>query len=188
VSVKYERLPEVPEVDFKPRSTLEKPVAEVEDKAAIEEALENLAKSANTFDDRADGAAEDGDQVMIDFVGSIDGEEFEGGKPPRTIRWCSARGASSRASRSSSRASRPATRRTVKVSFPEEYGAKHLAGKEASFAVTVKAVKSPNPAEIDDELAKRFGYGEPRRSQDQHPRAAAGQNTGRRPAQSSSAG
>jgi trigger factor len=45
----------------------------------------------------------------------------------------------------------------VKVSFPAEYGAQHLAGKDAVFACTVKAVKAPKAAEIDDELAKRFG-------------------------------
>jgi trigger factor len=43
------------------------------------------------------------------------------------------------------------------VSFPENYGAAHLAGKAAVFACTVKAVKEPKAAEIDDELAKKFG-------------------------------
>ena len=43
------------------------------------------------------------------------------------------------------------------MTFPAEYGAAHLAGKEAVFACTVKAVKAPKPAEIDDELAKKYG-------------------------------
>jgi trigger factor len=47
--------------------------------------------------------------------------------------------------------------REVTVSFPEAYGAAHLAGKEAVFSCTVKAVKSPSPAAIDDDLAKKFG-------------------------------
>ncbi|MFP4043971.1 MAG: trigger factor, partial [Rhodosalinus sp.] len=45
----------------------------------------------------------------------------------------------------------------VKVTFPEDYGAEHLAGKETTFDVTVKAVKAPKPAEVDDELAKKYG-------------------------------
>ena len=59
----------------------------------------------------------------------------------------------------------------VDVTFPAEYGAKHLAGKEASFAVTVKAVKAPKPAEIDDALATRFGLEFARRAEgaDPHP-------------------
>jgi trigger factor len=47
--------------------------------------------------------------------------------------------------------------KVVVVTFPEEYGAKNLAGKVATFAVTVKAVKAPKPAEIDDALATRYG-------------------------------
>src|SRR5690606_18264758 len=76
VSVKYERLPEIPEIDFS-QIKIEKLVAEVADEA-VEEALGNLAKSASNYEDREEGAAaEDGDQVVIDFVGSVDGEEFE---------------------------------------------------------------------------------------------------------------
>jgi trigger factor len=153
VSVKYERLPEVPEVDFKAIS-LEKPVAEVED-AAVEEALDNLSKSANTFEDK-DGAAEDGDQVVIDFTGSVEGEEFEGGEAedyPLVL----GSGSFIPGFEEQLKAVRAGDAPEVRVTFPENYGAKHLAGKEAAFAVTVKAVKAPKPAEVNDDLAKRFG-------------------------------
>jgi trigger factor len=156
VSVKYERLPEVPEVDFA-AIELEKPVAEVEE-AALEEALANLAKTANVFEDRAEGAAaEDGDQVVIDFVGSVDGEEFEGGAAedyPLVI----GSGSFIPGFEEQVRAVKAGETPTVTVTFPENYGAKNLAGREATFAVTVKAVKAPKAAEIDDDLAKRFGY------------------------------
>jgi trigger factor len=156
VSVKYERLPEVPEVDFA-AIELEKPVAEVEE-AAIDEALANLAKTANVFEDRAEGAtAEDGDQVVIDFVGSIDGEPFDGGAAedyPLVL----GSGSFIPGFEDQVKGVKAGDTPTVTVTFPEDYGAKNLAGKEASFAVTVKAVKAPQPAEIDDELAKRFGY------------------------------
>lgn len=155
VSVKYERLPEIPEIDFA-QIEIEKPVAEVADDA-VEEALGNLAKSASNYEDRDEGAAaEDGDQVVIDFVGSVDGEEFEGGKAedyPLVL----GSGSFIPGFEPQLVGAKVGDTPEVKVTFPEQYGAPHLAGKEASFAVTVKAVKAPKPAEIDDELAKRFG-------------------------------
>mgnify|MGYP001817508185 FL=1 len=76
VAMSYEALPEIPEVDLS-KIKLEKMVAEA-DEAAIEEALGNLAESAQNFEDRRKGSkAKDGDQVVIDFVGKVDGEAFE---------------------------------------------------------------------------------------------------------------
>ena len=76
VDVEYEALPDVPEVDF---STIEIERLKVEaGDAELDEALQNLAGNAKDYEDK-DGAAEDGDQVVIDFKGSVDGEEFEGG-------------------------------------------------------------------------------------------------------------
>ena len=48
--------------------------------------------------------------------------------------------------------------RVVKVRFPDDYSAKHLAGKDAEFDVTVKSVAAPKSLEIDDELAKKYGF------------------------------
>src|SRR5690606_30126769 len=147
--------PEIPEIDFS-QIKIEKLVAEVADEA-VEEALGNLAKSASNYEDREEGAAaEDGDQVVIDFVGSVDGEEFEGGKAedyPLVL----GSGSFIPGFEPQLVGAKAGDTPEVKVTFPEQYGAPHLAGKEASFAVTVKAVKAPKPAEIDDELAKRFG-------------------------------
>jgi trigger factor len=78
VSISYERLPDIPEVDFK-KIKLKRMVVEVDDKA-IKEGLENLAKNAQNFEDRKKGSkSKDGDQVNINFLGKIDGEAFEGG-------------------------------------------------------------------------------------------------------------
>ncbi|WP_067930606.1 trigger factor, partial [Sulfitobacter sp. HI0076] len=78
VSMAYEKLPEIPEVDLS-KIELEKMVVKADD-AAVEEALASLAETAQDFKARKEGAkAEDGDQVVIDFKGSVDGEEFEGG-------------------------------------------------------------------------------------------------------------
>ena len=127
------------------------------EEAAITEALQNLAKSAQTFDDRKKGSkAKDGDQVVIDFKGFVDGEAFEGGAGedyPLVL------GSNSfipgfEAQLVGAKADEDVT---VNVKFPEEYGAPHLAGKDATFECKVKAVKAPKEAEIDDEMAKKFG-------------------------------
>ena len=155
VNVSYEALPAIPEVDLS-TLTLEKLTVPAED-AAITEALENLAKSAQSFDDRKKGSkAKDGDQVVIDFKGFVDGEAFEGGSGedyPLVL------GSNSFIPGFEDQlvGAKEGDDVTVTVTFPEEYGAKHLAGKQATFECTVKAVKAPKPAEIDDDLAKKFG-------------------------------
>ena len=78
VTMTYEALPEIPEVDLS-SITLEKMVVKADD-AAVEEALANLAETAQDFEAREEGAkAEDGDQITFDFLGKVDGEAFEGG-------------------------------------------------------------------------------------------------------------
>ena len=78
VDMTYEALPEVPDTDFA-TIKLEKLVVEPDDKA-VGEALDNLAENAQTFEDRKKGSkAKDGDQVVLDFEGKVDGEAFEGG-------------------------------------------------------------------------------------------------------------
>jgi trigger factor len=155
VSMVYEALPEVPEIDFKTLE-LEKLVAEIDD-AAVDEALENLAKSASDFEDRKKGQkAKDGDQVTIDFNGAIDGEAFDGGAAedfPLVL----GSGSFIPGFEEKLVGVKVGDAPEVTVTFPAEYGAAHLAGKEATFAVTVKAVKAPKPAAIDDALAERYG-------------------------------
>ena len=78
VSLTYETLPSIPDVDFS-KIKLQKLVVKA-DKAAVDEALDNLASSANDYKDRKKGSkAKDGDQIVIDFVGTVDGETFDGG-------------------------------------------------------------------------------------------------------------
>ena len=155
VEMSYEALPAIPEVDLS-GIKLDKLVVKADDKA-IQEALENLAGSAKSFEDRKKGAkAKEGDQVVIDFKGSIDGEAFEGGAGedyPLEL----GSGSFIPGFEDQLIGAKAGDEVAVKVSFPAEYGAKHLAGKDAVFDCTVKAVKAPKAAEIDDELAKRFG-------------------------------
>ncbi|MBC9247185.1 trigger factor [Paracoccus sp. 11-3] len=155
VNVSYENLPAIPDVDMG-KLKLERLKVPAEDKA-VDEALENLAKSAQNFEDRRKGSkAKDGDQVVIDFKGFVDGEAFEGGEAqdyPLVL------GSNSFIPGFEDQLVGAKAEDDVKVEvkFPEEYGAAHLAGKDATFEVKVKAVKAPKPAEVDDELAKKFG-------------------------------
>ena len=155
VAVSYEALPEVPEADLAGLA-LERLVVKA-DATSVEEALKNLAGAAQAFEDRAEGAAaESGDQVVIDFVGKIDGAAFEGGAAtdyPLVL----GSGSFIPGFEDQLTGVTAGTGKAVEVAFPAEYGAKHLAGKAAVFDVTVKAVKAPKVAEIDDDLARRFG-------------------------------
>lgn len=155
VEMAYEALPEVPEVDFK-AVKLERLVAKVDD-AGVEEALKNLAESAQNFADRRKGAkAKEGDQVVIDFVGRLDGEAFEGGSAeefPLVL----GSGSFIPGFEDQLAGVKAGEEKLVTVTFPEDYQAEHLAGKEVEFTCTVKAVKAPEPAAIDDELAQKYG-------------------------------
>lgn len=155
VLVEYEKLPDVPEVDFG-KIELERLVVKA-DEASVEEALKNLAGTAKSFEDRRKGSkAKEGDQVVIDFVGKIDGEPFEGGAAedyPLVL------GSNSfiPGFEEGLVGVKAGEEKAVEVAFPEDYQAKHLAGKTAVFDCTIKAVKEPKDAEVDDELAKQFG-------------------------------
>lgn len=155
VNVSYEALPPIPEIDLTQLS-LEKLTVPAEE-SAVTEALENLAKSAQSFEDRRKGSkAKEGDQVVIDFKGFVDGEAFEGGEAedyPLVL------GSNSFIPGFEDQlvGAKADDEVKVEVNFPEEYGAPHLAGKAATFECKVKAVKAPKAAEIDDELAKKFG-------------------------------
>jgi len=155
IEMSYEALPEIPELDLK-KVKLERMVAKAEDKD-VDEALANLAETAQEFEDRKKGSkAKDGDQVVMDFVGSVDGEEFEGGAAddyPLVL------GSNSFIPGFEEQlvGVKAGEAKDVTVSFPEEYQAEHLAGKEALFKCTIKAVKGPVAAKIDDELAQKFG-------------------------------
>ena len=155
VDMSYEALPEIPEVTFDDVK-LERLVAKADD-AAVDEALSNLAEGAQNFVDRKKGTkAKDGDQIVMDFVGRVDGEAFEGGSAedyPLVL------GSNSFIPGFEEQlvGVKAEEEKIVEVSFPEDYQAEHLAGKAAEFTCTIKAVKKPAPAEIDDELAQKFG-------------------------------
>ena len=153
VDLSYDALPQIDEPDLAALS-LERLVVKA-DEAAVEEALGNLASNAQNFAAK-EGAAEDGDQVAIDFVGRIDGEPFEGGAAedfPLVL----GSGQFIPGFEEQLTGVSAGDEREVSVTFPEDYGNADLAGKEAVFSCTVKEVRAPEPMPIDDALAARYG-------------------------------
>lgn len=154
VEMSYEALPPIPDVDAG-KIALERLVVKAGE-ADVEEALTNLAGTAQTFEAKKKAQkAKKGDQVVIDFKGSVDGDYFDGGSGedyPLVL------GSNSFIPGFEDQLIGAKTGDEVKVevTFPEAYGG-HLAGKAAVFETTVKEVREPKAAEIDDELAKKFG-------------------------------
>ncbi|AXI48915.1 trigger factor [Sulfitobacter sp. SK012] len=155
VTMSYEALPEIPELDFS-KVKLERLVVKADD-ADVDESLANLAESAQDFKDRKKGSkAKDGDQVVMNFVGKVDGEAFEGGSAedyPLVL------GSNSFIPGFEEQlvGVKDGEEKAVTVNFPDDYQAANLAGKEATFDCTIKGVKEPFAAEINDEMATKFG-------------------------------
>ena len=155
VDMTYEALPEIPDVDMG-KIKVEKLVVKADD-AAVEEALANLAETAQDFKARKKGSkAKDGDQIVMNFVGKVDGEAFEGGSAedyPLVL------GSNSFIPGFEEQlvGVKADEEKDVTVNFPDDYQAEHLAGKEAIFACKITDVKEPVAAEINDELATKFG-------------------------------
>ena len=155
VEMSYEALPTIPDVDLKSIS-LERMVVKADDDS-INEAMANLAETAQDFKDRRKGSkAKDGDQVVMDFLGKVEGEAFDGGAAedyPLVL------GSNSFIPGFEEQlvGVKAEEGKDVTVSFPDDYQAENLAGKEAVFSCTIKAVKEPKAAELNDEMAKKFG-------------------------------
>ncbi|MEM6481032.1 MAG: trigger factor [Pseudomonadota bacterium] len=155
VEMTYEALPDIPEIDLstvKVERLIVKPGDE-----QVTEALDNLAKSAQDFKDRKKNSkAKDGDQVVMNFVGRVGGEAFEGGSAedyPLVL------GSNSFIPGFEEQliGVKVGEEKVVNVTFPEEYQATQLAGQDAEFTCEIKGVKEPVAAEINDALAEKFG-------------------------------
>jgi len=149
-------LPEFTPVDA---STLElkRPVYEPTE-AEVDEAVAELAKQNRTYEVRTGKTvkAKDGDMVVIDFVGKLDGEAFAGGTAT-DAELVLGSGQFIPGFEEQLVGAKPDTDVEVKVTFPENYQAANLAGKEAVFEVKVKEVKAPVEAAPDDAFAERLG-------------------------------
>src|SRR6478752_3675228 len=134
--------------------TVERLTADIAD-ADIDEALDRLAKNARSYATK-DGAAEKDDVAVIDYEGSIDGVPFAGGKG-EAFSLTLGSGTFIPGFEDGLIGAKAGEDRDVKVTFPTEYHAPEMAGKDAVFKVAVKEVKAPEETKIDDELAKKLG-------------------------------
>ncbi|CAH2396236.1 Trigger factor [Mesorhizobium escarrei] len=149
----YEIIPPIEIKDFSDIKVTRQ-VFDVPD-SEIDEQVRRVAESARTYEPKTGKAAE-GDRVTIDYVGKIDGEAFSGGAgtdQPLVL------GSKEFIPGFEDQliGSKAGDETQVTVTFPENYQAAHLAGKEATFDVTVKEVSKPGALEINDEMAKNLG-------------------------------
>lgn len=133
-----------------------RPVAPVAD-AQIDEALEELAKQAQSYESRGEGAeAKDGDKLIINFTGRIDGEAFDGGTA-EGAELVIGSGQFIPGFEEQLIGAKPGDTLDVTVTFPSDYQAAHLAGQEAVFETEVTDVQAPAETAIDDSLAEKLG-------------------------------
>ena len=151
----YELLPTFEILDWT-AIEIERPVVTVSDDE-VKERIDQLAEGNRPFTDRAKTAkAKKGDKVKIDFVGTIDGVAFEGGSAD-DVDLVLGSGQFIPGFEDQLIGHKTGDDVTVKVAFPADYGAAHLAGKDAEFACKVKSVASPGDLVVDDEWAKGLG-------------------------------
>jgi len=147
--------------DFEPvdpaKLSLTRPVYEPTD-AEVDEALDELAKQNRTYEAKTGKSvkAKDGDMVVIDFVGRIDGVAFEGGTA-NDVELVLGSGQFIPGFEDQLIDAKPDSDVTVKVNFPEDHQVETLKGKAAEFETKVKEVRGPVDAKADDALAERLG-------------------------------
>ena len=124
----------------------------------LNEMIETLRGQRKIWND-VDRASEKGDQVVMDFVGSIDGEEFPGGSAKEAPLELGSESMIPGFEDQLVGVSK-GEEKTITVNFPEDYRATDLAGKEAQFQITVHAVKTSELPEVNDDFAKEFGVEE----------------------------
>ena len=135
---------------------LDKLVVPVSDEQ-VEEAVKTIAAGAKSFVDAKKGKkAENGDQIIVDFVGKLDGVEFEGGAAQDAAIELGA-GRFIPGFEEQLTGVKEGEERTITVTFPADYPAENLKGKDAQFDVTVKSVKVAGETKIDDDFAKSLG-------------------------------
>ncbi|MCG5511740.1 trigger factor [Ectothiorhodospira shaposhnikovii] len=133
---------------------ISRPQVEITD-ADVDKVIESLRKQRRQWSDVARESAK-GDRIVIDFIGTLDGEAFEGGSA-EDANLELGEGRMIPGFEEQLEGLKAGDQKTISVTFPEDYPAEHLAGRPAEFAVTVKAVQESVLPEVNDEFAKDFG-------------------------------
>jgi trigger factor len=152
-SATFEIYPEVKVGDLAGAS-VERPVAQVDD-AAVDKTLEILRKQRTKFEP-VERAAKDGDRLTVDFQGTIDGQPFQGGEGKDFV-FGLGEGRMLPAFETAARGMSAGETKTFDLDFPADYHGKEVAGKKASFTMTLKKVDEPRLPELDAEFAKSLG-------------------------------
>lgn len=136
---------------------IERLVAEVSS-SDIDQVLARLAETSRSFAPKGgEAVAEAGDKVTLNFIGTIDGESFDGGSG-QDVDVVLGSGSFLPGFEARIEGMKSGERRTIAVTFPDNYTAAKLAGKLASFDVTVNSVAAPGKIEIGDDLAAGLGF------------------------------
>jgi trigger factor len=136
--------------------SVKKLVAPVTDED-LDTAMQRMAAQNRSYGTKGEGAeAAEGDRVVVDFIGRIDGEAFQGGTA-NDITVEIGSGSFIPGFEEQLAGIKAGETRTINVTFPENYGSAELAGKAAEFEVTAKDVQTPGEVTVDDEFAKGFG-------------------------------
>lgn len=135
---------------------IEKPVYEVPD-SDVDSTIESMRTRYGRFEPLEDGVAENGDQVIIDFAGKVDGKDFEGNSAENypyilgSQRFAPEMEAAILGKKAGEET-------TADVAFPEDYRSEEIAGKTATFEIKINEIKRRVLPELDDEFAKRVGH------------------------------
>jgi trigger factor len=153
-TLSFEILPSITITDFS-TLPLERLVAEVSDEA-VDKAVADLVERGIRYEAEADRAAAMGDRLTMNYVGRVDGNEFEGGRAD-DAELVLGEGQLLPGLAEGLLGAKAGEERVVKARFPDEYPTKDLAGKDAEFAVAVKEVAKPVRPEVGDEFAQTLG-------------------------------
>jgi trigger factor len=152
-SATFEVYPEVQLGDVS-NVSIERPTLTVTD-AEVEKTIAVLRKQRTRYE-AADRAAAQGDRATIDFTGTLDGVEFDGGKGT-DVAFVLGEGRMLPDFEAGVTGMKPGESKVLPVAFPADYQGRDVAGKTASFAVTLKAVEAPRLPEVDAEFARALG-------------------------------
>ena len=153
-TMSFEILPSIEIADLA-KLSVRKPVAGVPN-TAIDEAIERLRQGAVSYDSEAGRKAGTDDRVTIDYVGKIDGEEFEGGSAEDMF-VVIGKGGFIPGFEEGLEGAVAGEKREIKATFPEEYPVKELAGREATFDIRIKDVAAATVPNLDDDFAQKVG-------------------------------
>ena len=152
-SATFEIYPEVKVGDLA-GAPIERPQVDVDD-AAVDKTIEILRKQRTRFEPAA-RAARDGDRLTVDFRGTIDGQPFAGGEAKDFV-FALGEGRMLPQFEAAARGMSPGDEKSFELVFPADYHGKEVAGKTATFAMTLKKIDEPRLPELDAEFAKALG-------------------------------